>query len=120
MPRIDGPDGVSPEGGARVPSWLTGAFIISLVIALFQFLYSLTEDYLGECSFDTGYEPDAGIMGIVPVVMIGLGLFEIVVPASLQRRDNKRHLYVLGAAVAVFGLAAWIAVGYAKYRHACD
>jgi hypothetical protein len=84
----------------------TGAFIVSFVLALFQFLYSLTDDYLGDCSFDTGYEPEAGIMGVVPVVMLGLGLFEIVVPVSLRRRVNKLHLYILGAAVAVFGLGA--------------
>jgi hypothetical protein len=97
-------------------AWLF--YAVSLGLAVGLPVFALVGDYLGECSFDTGYESRTGVMGLAPVLVMAIGAAGVAIPV---RRWRKPGLAVgLGTIIVVLGAIALVAVQYVQYQHPCD
>jgi hypothetical protein len=63
------PLGEPPESD-WLPWWLEVALGASLVVAVIVLIRSRGNDHLGECSFQTGYEPEVGLTGAAPALLV--------------------------------------------------
>jgi hypothetical protein len=87
---------------------------------MFVLIRAFGDDYLGECSFQTGYEPEVGFMGIAPALLLLVGVGEMLVAFSV-RVDRANHRFVAGGLfVCALSVISFLEVMSNIGRHLCD
>jgi hypothetical protein len=102
------------------PWWLEVLLGASLVAAVIVLIRSQGNDYLGECSFQTGYEPEVGFMRTAPALLVLVGVIETIIAASVRAGRSISRVVFEGLLVTGLSIVSLLVVATEIGRHLCD
>lgn len=88
--------------------------------ALIVLLIAASGVYLGDCSYETGYMPQVGLMWFVPGLLLAVGAVEAAVAAAIRGNNPVGRYVVGGLAVCALSVMSYVFILDNVGDHLCD